>query len=104
MSLVGMAESLFQSRIELRAQPLMVRGDLRARRPIARLIRGQPAANRINPKSKKLIEGRIKAPQAKRPFAQQIPVECFHVAQIEYNAMTLGNGSLVECVVAQDLE
>jgi len=77
---------------------------LRARRPIARLIRRQSATNRIDSKCKKLIERRVKAAQAKGPLAQKVPVKGFDVAEIKNNAMPFGNGPFVERFVAQDFE
>src|SRR5437588_12871119 len=91
-----------ECRIELRAQPLIVRSDLRTRRPIARLIRGKSAANWIDSKCEKLIEGRIKSAQSEGSLAQKIPVERFHVTQIKNNPMTFGDRPFVERFVVKN--
>jgi hypothetical protein len=68
------------------------------------LIGWQAAANGVDSESKELIEGGVKTSQAERSLAQQIPVECLYVPQVKDNPMTLRDGALIECFVAQNLK
>src|SRR5258708_28088557 len=46
----------------------------------------------------------MKTFQAERPFAEKIPIECFQMSDIEDDAMTLRNGTLVQRVGLHHLE
>src|SRR5262249_21738342 len=64
----------------------------------------QASANRINTEGKQLIEGGMETFQSECALAQQIPVKCLDVAQVENDAMALGDRPLVVRIVAQNLE
>src|SRR5438876_195548 len=64
-------------------------------RPVSGLIVGEPAAHRVNPEGQELVERRLKRTQPERALGQQIPVEGFHMPEVENNPVPLGNRSVV---------
>src|SRR5204862_5543993 len=55
----------------------------------------QSSVHRVNAKRKQVVEGPLKRPQSKRPLRQQVPIEGLDVSDVENNAVSLGNGSVV---------
>src|SRR4051794_39076925 len=72
--------------------------------PVRWLVGRQASANRIDSKSKKLIECGVKGLQAKRALRQQIPVESFNVPNIKNDAMAFGNRPIIQRVFPYDTE
>jgi hypothetical protein len=65
-------------------------------RPVRRQIGGQPAADRIDAKGKQLVEVGVKTLDSEHPFVEQIPVESLEVPDVKNDAVTLGDGPVVE--------
>src|SRR5205085_4964392 len=90
--------------VQLGTQPPIIGLDFLALGPIGRFIGRQTAANRINSKGKQFVKSRMKGLQPKRALRQQIPIERFYVAEIENDAMALGNRTIIQRFVANDVE
>jgi len=96
---------MFDCGVEFFADALLVAPDFRASRPILGRVCGQTAAaERIDTEGKKLIEGGMKGAQTEGAPRKQIPVKGFDVADVEYDAMSFGDGPVVQCLSANHAE
>src|SRR5467141_5463399 len=90
--------------IQLIAQTPVVSLDFFVRRPIRRRIRRQSPIHRVNAKRKQMIECSLKRLQPERALREQIPVKRLHMPNVENNAVSLGNGPVVEGLFANCAE
>src|SRR2546422_4820851 len=91
----GPAQGARDGGVKLVAHPVVVALDLLSLRPVSGPIVGEPAAHRVNPEGQELVERRLKRTQPERALGQQIPVEGFHMPEVENNPVPLGNRSVV---------
>ena len=77
------------------AVPVCVHGI--GQRPVGRLVGRQIPANRVDAKCKQVVEFGVKIGQMARP-AEQIPIECFEMADVENNTVPLIDGAVVDCL------
>ena len=96
--------NLLEPIIDCLPQPPIVLTHLGDRRPVARLIGRQSAADRINSKRKQTIELWIEGLNPQQPLAQQVPVEGFQMTYIKNDAMPLANRALIERTSANDFK
>src|SRR6266849_2929839 len=91
-------------RIELPADSIFVLNDSRDRRPFFRRVRGQAAADRVDPKGEKFVEPRRERIQSRGVFAEEVPIECFQMAQVKNDTMPFRNWTLIQRIRSYDLE
>src|SRR2546425_5304532 len=91
----GPAQGARDGGVKLVAHPVVVALDLLSFRPVSGPIVGEPAAHRVNPEGQELVERRLKRTQPERALGQQIPVEGFHMPEVENNPVPLWNWSVV---------
>jgi hypothetical protein len=73
-------------------------------RPIRGLIGRKTAIHWVNPKCEKTVESRIKRLRVQNSLAEKVPIEGFEMTNVENDAMSLANGTLVQRIGANDLE
>src|SRR6266851_1671067 len=64
--------------------------------PILWLIDGQPTVHRVDAEGKESIELGVESLKMWNQPSQQIPVKCFQMADVENNAMPLGDWAFVQ--------
>ena len=79
------------------AKTLDVAANFFERRPVGSLVVRQPAADGINAEGKQPVKLRVKGRDAKSVASNQVSVKRLEVTEIEKNAMTLGDGPVVNC-------
>ena len=104
MAFLGTVERMFDGGVEFLADTLLVTLDFRVSRPILGHVCGQTPADRIDTEGKKLIEGGMKGAQTEGAQRKQVPVKGFEVADVEYDAMPLGDRPVVQCFSANHAE
>src|SRR5580765_466865 len=104
MAFCRMLQRLLDRVIKCTADLIIVNSNFLTRRPVAWLVSRKSATHGINSKRKKLIERAMKALQAKRALAQQIPVESLDVAQVKNHPVAFRDRPFIKCFVAKDLE
>ncbi len=104
MTLPRPLQGMFDRVIQLIAQTPVVALDFFVPRPIRRRIRRQSPIHRVNAKRKQVIECPLKRLQPERALREQIPVKSLHMPNVENNAVSLGNGPVVEGLFANCAE
>ena len=93
--------SIPQALVQFRAQLPVVFFDFRDGRPVARLVGGQPAADRVDSECEELVERAVACARKPQGSAQQVPVECFQMAQIENQPMAFRNRPFIKRIGRQ---
>jgi len=104
MTLFRALQRMLYGMVEFFAHALIVAPDFLQRGPITRGVDRQSAANRINSESKELIEERVEGAQTERATGKEVPVKSFQVAYIKNDAVSLGDRSVVQSLLANHLE
>ena len=104
MAFLGPLQRMFDGAVEFFAHALLIAGHFRQRRPILRWVRGQSAADGIDAERKKFIKSPVERAQTKGALREQVPVKRLDMANVENDAMSLGDGPIVEGFFANDLE
>ncbi len=102
MPFLGTLQRVLDCAIQLIPQAPVVTLDFFARRPIRRRVRGQSPIHWVNAKRKQLIKCPLKRSQSESALRQQIPVERFYMANVEYDPMSLWNRAVVHRLFAHD--
>jgi hypothetical protein len=102
MAFTRMFQSGLNGRIQRFAYAEIVSVHFSSRGPVEWAVRRQTTADWIDSESKKLIEGRLERVKTKRAAPQKVPVERFHVAQIENKAMAFGDWAIVKSFSADE--
>jgi hypothetical protein len=97
-------EGVFDGVIEFLPDALVVTLDFLVRRPILWIVGWQTAADGIDSERKKLIEDAMEGAQTKSALRKQVPVKGFYVTDIKNEAVTLGDGPVIESFFADELE
>ncbi len=90
------SERACQCRIERRAHALAVAADRRGGGPVRGRVGREPAPHGIDAEGEQAVEFRREGLQPGKPRAEQVPVEGLEVAEVEDEAVPLGNRPLVE--------
>src|SRR5277367_6632205 len=72
--------------------------------PIRGLVRRESTVYRIDPEGEQMIKSLIERAQSKSAFAQQIPVEGFHMSQVKNNTVALWDWAVVHGFAANNGE
>src|SRR5260370_39162542 len=99
---LGPLQGVLDSVVQLIPQAPVITLDFFARRPIRRRVRGQSPIHWVNAKRKQLIKCPLKRSQSESALRQQIPVERFYMANVEYDPMSLWNRAVVHRLFAHD--
>src|SRR5207245_74416 len=80
-----------RARVDRLADAAVVRLDRRRARPVGGQLVRQPAADRIDAEGKQAVEGLVERLEAESLARDQVPVERLDVAEVEDQAVTLGD-------------
>src|SRR5262249_34867815 len=71
-------------------------------RPVGGRVLGQASTDRVNAEGKKLVELALEGLQSKSSLGEQIPIECFDMANVENDPVPLRDWTIVDRFVAHD--
>jgi hypothetical protein len=90
--------TILENVIDSFADAQIISFDLRKLRPVGRLVFREAAIHRIDAESKEVIKFLVRSAETQCVTRDQIPIECFEVADIEDDSVPLRNGPVIKRV------
>jgi len=85
-----------QGIVQAAADGVGVFANLGLARPVRGLVGGKISLRGVNAEGKEMIERGVVRIEGEGALAEQIPVECFQMAEVEDQAVTFGDGASIE--------